>query len=72
MRKSKTYYLVIKGRNPGIYESWNECKPQLQGFLCPEFYKYKGYHEALIMYNKFLEVGAIELPAQPRKSYKIF
>lgn len=26
------YYVVKKGRNPGIYKSWQECKEQVDGF----------------------------------------
>lgn len=32
MAKKKKYYVVWKGMNPGIYESWDECKRQIQGF----------------------------------------
>jgi ribonuclease HI len=31
------YYAVRKGRIPGIYRSWNECKEQTFGFSGPEF-----------------------------------
>ncbi len=32
MAKKKKFYVVWKGMNPGIYESWDECKRQIQGF----------------------------------------
>ncbi len=28
----KKYYVVWKGHNPGIYESWDECKKQIHGY----------------------------------------
>lgn len=31
MAKTK-YYVVINGYNPGIYETWEECKSQIDGF----------------------------------------
>ena len=37
MRKRKNYYVVIKGRNPGIYREWEECKEQTDGFSGAKF-----------------------------------
>ena len=28
----KKYYVVWKGRNPGIYHSWDACKKEVEGF----------------------------------------
>ena len=39
------FYAVRKGRKPGIYESWDECKNQTDGFSCGEF---KGFNERLL------------------------
>ena len=25
-------YVVFKGHSPGVYESWNECETQINGF----------------------------------------
>lgn len=36
----KKYYAVRKGKNPGIYTSWDECKEQVHGFKGAE---YKGF-----------------------------
>jgi ribonuclease HI len=36
----KNYYAVRKGRIPGIYRTWDECKEQVMGFSSPE---YKGF-----------------------------
>ncbi len=36
----KNYYAVKKGRIPGIYKTWNECKEQVSGFSGAE---YKGF-----------------------------
>ncbi|WP_075780052.1 viroplasmin family protein [Marinitoga sp. 1137] len=40
MGKKKKYYVVKKGRNPGIYESWEETRKQVDGFPGAE---YKGF-----------------------------
>ena len=29
---AQKYYAVRKGRTPGIYKSWEECKAQVHGF----------------------------------------
>jgi len=40
-KKAKTkYYVVWQGLNPGIYDSWDECKKQVAGF---EGAKYKSF-----------------------------
>lgn len=36
-----SYYVVWNGRNPGIYDSWNECSKQVFGFKNASF---KGFH----------------------------
>lgn len=36
----KKWYVVWQGRAPGIYETWQECKEQIEGFPMA---KYKGY-----------------------------
>ena len=39
----KQYYVVIKGRVPGIYNDWESCKSQVNGFKGA---KYKGFKTA--------------------------
>lgn len=33
MGKKKKFYAVKVGKNPGIYESWDECQEQVYGFI---------------------------------------
>lgn len=42
----KYFYAVKKGRNPGIYESWDECKRQVIGFKSAEYKKFASREEA--------------------------
>ena len=35
------FYAVAKGKNPGIYKSWNECQNQVKGFKGAKFQKFK-------------------------------
>ena len=47
------YYVVHKGRKPGIYNSWDECKAQVDGFNGPIFKKFENKDDAEI----FLKEG---------------
>lgn len=40
------YYAVAKGRKPGIYMTWNECKLQVNQFPGPVFKKFSTQQEA--------------------------
>ena len=40
MSKKKAYYVVWRGRKPGVYETWEECEQQVKGF---EGARYKGF-----------------------------
>jgi ribonuclease HI len=48
-----TYYVVHKGRKPGIYNNWKDCKKQVDGFESPIFKKFDNQKEA----QNFLENG---------------
>jgi ribonuclease HI len=40
------YYAVKNGRNNGIYDTWESCKEQVQGFKDAQFKKFKSKQEA--------------------------
>lgn len=40
------YYAVRKGRKPGIYRSWDECKMEVTGFKGAEYKKFDNRQEA--------------------------
>lgn len=40
------FYAVRKGRTPGIYSSWDECKAQVTGFKGAEYKKFASKEEA--------------------------
>ena len=40
------YYAVKKGRETGIFESWEECQKQITGLSGAEFKKFKILHQA--------------------------
>ena len=43
---SKFYYGVKVGKNPGIYETWSECKDQVTGFKGAKYKKFPTLKEA--------------------------
>lgn len=51
MAKSKKYYVVWKGAKPGIYDSWDECKLNIQGFPGAKYKSYKSAIEAADAYK---------------------
>lgn len=55
----KKYYAVIRGHKPGIYESWSDCKNQINGYSGALFksFKTKGEAENFIANH---EMAAVE------------
>lgn len=53
----KKYYAVKKGRNEGVYESWEECKKQVDGYSGAVFKSFQNKQDALdfINSNEFFE-----------------
>ena len=43
---SKKYYAVKNGRKPGIYQTWDEAKNQVDGFSSPVYKSFKTLAEA--------------------------
>lgn len=50
MKKSGKYYVVWKGKNPGVYLTWEECKSQIVGF--PEA-TYKSFKDEALAKKAF-------------------
>ena len=46
VKKGQKWYAVRKGRKPGIYTSWAECKSQTERFGCAIFKSFKTKEEA--------------------------
>ncbi|MCT4665049.1 MAG: ribonuclease H family protein [Flavobacteriales bacterium] len=45
-KKSKKFYVVWEGHTPGIYENWNTCKKQIEGFAEARYKSFKSQAEA--------------------------
>lgn len=46
MAKGKKYYVVWQGAKPGIYDSWDKCKSQINGFPGARYKSFKTRSEA--------------------------
>lgn len=52
MAKKKKYYVVWKGKKPGIYASWDDCKKQINGFEGAEYKSFANESEAKTAFKK--------------------
>lgn len=46
MSKKKKFYTVWEGREPGVYDNWNECKKQVDGFEGAKYKSFESLKEA--------------------------
>lgn len=53
--RKKKYYVVWKGHNPGIYESWDECRKQVQGVEGAQYKSFANKEDAELAYKGFYE-----------------
>ena len=44
---AKKFYAVKKGVKPGIYESWNDCQSQINGYSGAVYKSFTTYDEAI-------------------------
>ncbi|WP_339650416.1 ribonuclease H family protein [uncultured Maribacter sp.] len=51
MAKKEKYYVVWKGKKPGIYNSWKECKAAITGYAGAEYKSFESFDVAQKAYN---------------------
>lgn len=51
MAKKNKFYVVWKGKRPGIYESWTDCKAQIEGFKNAQYKAFLTFTEAKKAFN---------------------
>lgn len=51
MAKKKKFYVVWKGKHPGIYDSWDDCKAQITGYKGAQYKSFSTFKEAKVAYN---------------------
>lgn len=71
MAKKKKYYVVWYGRQTGIFDSWDKCSKQINGFSGAKYKSFETKEEAdnayLGNWIDFIETNKKE--SQPKKSY---
>jgi ribonuclease HI len=51
MAQKQKYYVVWKGRKPGIFTSWAECEKQVKGFAAAQYKSFESLKEAEAAYQ---------------------
>ena len=51
MAKKSKFYVVWKGKRPGIYESWDDCQAQIKGIKGAQYKAFGSFKEAKRAYN---------------------
>lgn len=51
MANKKKFYVVWKGKRPGIFENWDDCKAQITGFKGAQYKSFSSFEEAKKAYN---------------------
>ena len=46
MTKKQKYYVVWRGKNPGVYDNWDECKEQITGYKNAQYKSFSSLNEA--------------------------
>ncbi|MEO0572191.1 MAG: ribonuclease H family protein [Bacteroidota bacterium] len=75
MAKRSKFYVVWKGKKPGIYESWDDCQAQIKGIKRAEYKSFSTFQEAKKAFNgnyseyKGKKKGNTELSPEERFKY---
>lgn len=56
------YYAVARGRNPGVYDNWNDCKEQVDRFPNARHKRFNSLEEALDFIEENRERDPIQVP----------
>jgi len=51
MANKRKFYVVWKGKRPGIYEAWVDCKAQIEGFKGAQYKSFQDFVEAKKAFN---------------------
>lgn len=66
MAGKKKYYVVWSGLNPGIYDSWNECKMQIINFPNAKYKSFEAFDDAEVAYNQGYDAYYKSHPVQKK------
>ena len=63
--------MVWRGKNPGIYESWEDCKAQIEGFKNAQYKSFNSLSEAKIAFDSnYAEYKGVKKGGVPELSAK--
>ena len=66
MSKKQKYYVVWRGKKPGIYKSWEECKEQITGYKNAQYKSFASLAEAKKAYDSnYEEYKGVKKGGQP-------
>ncbi len=51
MAKKKKFYVVWKGKHPGIFETWEDCKAQITSYKGAQYKSFSTFNEAKKAFN---------------------
>lgn len=68
MAKKKKYYVVWKGVNPGIYDTWADCQLQIKGYPGAEYKSFKSRAEAEAAFEDTYDEAKSSKKAKPKPS----
>jgi viroplasmin and RNaseH domain-containing protein len=54
------WYVVYKGRKPGVYSDWNMCQAQVSGFSHASYKSFKSKEDAMKAYKMAPEITEYE------------
>ncbi len=54
-KKKNKFYVVWQGKTPGIFDSWDECKKQIEGFKDTKYMGFRTLEEAKIAFERGFE-----------------
>jgi ribonuclease HI len=66
MAKKKKYYVVWLGANPGVYDTWDQCQLQINGFPGAAYKSFESRHEAEAAYRS--GYAALSYASSPKSS----
>lgn len=69
--KNNKYYVVFKGYNTGIYDNWNDCKKQVNGFSGALHKSFESPDEAEKAFEEYSESSNTNLEFEQPTSYSI-
>jgi ribonuclease HI len=69
--KKEKFYVVFKGRKPGIYFTWFDCEKQIHKFPNSIFKAFFTYVEAEDQFHKFIEMLPPEEPEKVTRKAKV-